>query len=100
MGEYTQVEIVIELNNKATDKEIIDFKTEIREDKEIGSYFTFDKDYCLNLFVSSGRIQNLHYQLDKLRDIMQKHKKIIIEASGAIMIEAGDSFFFKGAENG
>ena len=94
MGTYSEIEIEINIDNKATDQQIVKFKEDIIKNKEIDGKLTFDKDYCLTLFISSQRTPNMDYQLEELKKIMEKHKDIILDANGNVMVESDSNFSF------
>ena len=97
MGTYAEILLTVDFKD-GTKKEMIDeFIKKIDENQELSSnIIRYNND--IELFLSSGRIQNLEYQLEIVRKIMVE-SEIVEEASGSIMMESGDSFFYNSGDD-
>jgi len=97
MGTYAEITLTIDFKD-GTKKEMIDeFIKKIDENQELSSNIRrYDND--IELFLSSCRFQNLEYQLEIVRKIMVE-SEIVEEASGSIMMESGDSFFYNSGDD-
>jgi hypothetical protein len=40
----------------------------------------------------------MEYQITTLQDIFKKYKDVVVEASGSVMCETGDGFYFNEEE--
>lgn len=96
MGTYAEIDLQFTFNDKSTPDTITKLIDEIDNNNDLQGKFDKSSD-CL--FLASDRVQNLEWQLEEvLNPILEKHKSIIEEVNGSVMIESGNSFWFEPEE--
>ncbi len=96
MGTWAEINLQFIFNDNSIPDTISKLIDEIDNNDNLQGKFDKSSD-CL--FLASDRIQNLEWQLeDVLNPILEKHKSIIEEVNGSIMVESGNNFWFEPEE--
>lgn len=99
MGIYAQTDITIECKNNKAAKAVAKAIRQLKNDNSKGGDYDFNYDYenlCVsgnyvNLFKSSGRIQNLEYQCEQLWEAIKGIKDI--EMHCPFLVEEDGKYF-------